>query len=697
MFNLPRFAPRSPLRFLSLLVAPSLLAFVAPLQAQDAPPVDSVARLEAVRVEVLRSRLLSDGPWAISIRTGADLRSDRSAALLGDALRALPGLQVQNRYNYAVGDRIAVRGFGGRAQFGVRGVRLLVDGIPATLPDGQSSLDHLDPSTLSRVELLRGPGAAFYGNSAGAVLAFETTLPEAGAPLLVRLRSGGGSHGLGEASVNIGGSLAQGSWSATVSRLTFDGFRGTSDGGTYGAASRWTSTGRARLPLAGGTLTFALSGLDLDAENPGSLPADRLDDETLPAWGFNVLQGTGKQIRQGQFGAAWAGDRVDLSAWAIDRELTNPIPNTVIGLDRGVIGMRAQLSGGEGDLRWSVAADAERQGDHRTNHDNERGVKGDLTLEQDETVVGLGAAAQLAWSRGALELNGALRLDRTAFRADDQFTAQGDPDDSGDRSLSALSPTLGVQWTGSERWSVFGSIGSFFETPTTTELVNRPDGSGGFNPDLDPRRGWNAEVGLRSYLIEGGDLGFSAEVVAFGARIRDELVPFEVANQPGRTFFRNAGESRHYGVEAALRLVTASGVDGALAWTRVNARFNEGPDNSSTGDNRVPGVAPSRVEANLNWVLDGFNVGLDMSHNGEIPVDDAGLFTSEGSTLLDLRFGSTLVVGDQRFSPWMTIRNLTDERWTTSVVVNAFGGRYFEPGPGRTFDVGMSVLLSGAR
>lgn len=691
---------RSPLlnrfRLLVLLSLPAVLGGPMPLQGQAEPVADSVARLEAVRVEVLRARLLSEGPWAISTRTGVDLRADRSAALLGDALRAMPGLQVQNRYNYAVGDRIAVRGFGGRAQFGVRGVRLMVDGIPATLPDGQSSLDHLDPATLSRVELLRGPGAAFYGNSAGGVLAFETVLPQAGAPLQVRLRSGGGSNGLGEASAGLGGSLGEGSWNATVSRLTYDGFRGTSDGGTYGAASRWTATGRARLPMAGGTLTLAMSGLDLDAENPGSLPSDRLDDETLPAWGFNVRQGTGKQIRQGQFGASWVGDRVDLAAWAIDRELTNPIPNTIIGLDRGVIGMRAQLSGGSGDIRWSVAADAERQGDHRTNRDNERGSPGVLTLEQDETVTGLGAAAQLAWSRGALELNGALRIDRTSFRADDQFTAAGDPDDSGERVLSALSPTLGVQWTGSDRWSAFGSIGSFFETPTTTELVNRPDGGGGFNPDLDPRRGWNAELGIRSYLIEGRDLGLSAEVVAFGARIRDELVPFEVANQPGRTFFRNAGKSRHYGVEAALRLVTGSGIDGALAWTRVNARFNEG-SGSSSADARVPGVAPSRIEANLNWVVDGFNIGLDLGHTGEIPVDDAGQFESAASTLLDLRFGSSLVMGDQRFSPWITIRNLTDQRWTTSVVVNAFGGRYFEPGPGRTFDVGMTVLLSGAR
>ena len=697
---IPNPMPHRALRFARPLLIALLAGGLAPRPAHALQePVDSSAvLLPGIRVEVLRARLLAAAPWALSVRDGADLRADRGGVLLDDALRGIPGLQVQSRFNPAVGDRIAIRGFGGRSQFGIRGLRIVVDGIPATLPDGQSSLDHLDPSTLQRVEVLRGPGAAFWGNAAGGVLAFETRLPEPGARDRVRIRTGAGSHGTLDGTASWGGSLRNGSFEVSTGLTRTDGYRGTSDG-VYGESSRWTGSGRLRLPVAGGELAVALSALELSADNPGSLPESLLDDASRPAWGFNVASGTGKEVTQGQLGASWSrGDTgPSFAAWTVTRDVLNPIPGTIIDLDRTVFGARAAWSGGSGGWGWNVSTEAERQADDRRNFGNDGGLPDGLTLDQAETVTALAAAAQLSHRSGPLLFSAAARIDRTRFEADDRLVAAGDPDDSGERTMTALSPSLGVSWRAAESVTVFGSVGSFFETPTTTELANRPEGSGGFNPDLDPRRGWNGEVGVRT-AVSTRSVVVTGEVVGFFARVRDELVPFEVANDPGRTFYRNAGRSRSRGVEASADLRSFRGHGARLTWTRTDARFveSDGDDRGLAG-NRIPGIAPNRLDLSVDGGVRALRFGADLRRIGEIPVDDAGTAQAPASTVLDLRAEWSTLVGRTRIMPWVTVRNVTDELWVSSVVVNAFGGRYYEPGPGRTLDVGLTMTIGAGR
>ena len=696
--DVPTSRPRPTLRHLLTAVHVALSAGGGALQAQDARPDSSAVLLPGVRVEVLRSRILEAAPWSLTVREGDLLRADRGGAFLADALRGIPGLQVQSRHNLAVGDRIAIRGFGGRAQFGIRGLRIVVDGIPATLPDGQSSLDHLDPSTLERVEVLRGPGASFWGNAAGGVLAFETRLVDPRAGRRVRLRTGAGSDGLVEGTVSVGVPLANGAAEISTGRLQYDGFR-TTDDGSYGAASRWTMSGRARFPVARGSLSVALSGLDLSADNPGSLPRAVIDEERSPAWGFNVARRTRKDVRQGQLGASWRRDDGgrEVAVWGISRDVFNPIPTSVIDVERAVVGTRGGLRGRMGSLDWGLSVEAERQADARTNRENDGGDPGEVTLRQDETVTSLGAAAQIGLGVGAVRWTAALRYDRTSFDADDLFTAAGDPDDSGSRTMTALSPSVGLRWIVHDQVTLFSSVGSFFETPTTTELVNRPGGAGGFNPDLDPRRGWNGEFGLRT-AITGGQVVFTGEVVGFAAWVTDELVPFEVAGAPGRTFFRNAGKSRSRGVEATADLRSYRGHGVRATWTRTDARFreSEGDDRGLAG-NRIPGIAPNRFDVALEGGVRQLRFGLDVRTVGEIPVNDADTEAAPGSTTLDLRAGWSTRIGRTEVAPWITVRNLTDRYWISSVVVNAFGGRYFEPGPGRGFDAGVSITFGGGR
>ena len=230
--------------------------------------------VQGVEVEVFRRPLgAGNVPFAVSVVDGEAIQTGTSGLSLEEALRGMPGVQVQNRFNFAVGERVSIRGFGARSQFGIRGIRLLVDGIPATLPDGQSSLDHLDLGSLGRVEALRGPSSALYGNASGGVLAFRTAEP----PLVpIRQEFGvvSGSNGYMRLQSSTSGHAGDVGYLLNLASMQYDGFRANPlDGasGTYGSAERLNLNARADRAVAGGRLMVTVNAVDLDAENPGSL------------------------------------------------------------------------------------------------------------------------------------------------------------------------------------------------------------------------------------------------------------------------------------------------------------------------------------------------------------------------------------------------------------------------------------------
>lgn len=690
----------------------------ADLAAQDP---DSIVRIEPVLVRVLGSTVGTSAPYPVTVIAGPELTRGTSPVFIEDALRGVPGVQIHNRFNLAVGERIAVRGFGPRSQFGVRGVRILVDGIPATLPDGQATLDHLDLAGLGRVEALRGPNAALYGNAAGGVLHFQTIDP-ALQPANVGVRWTGGtlgssvgaqpgtevSHGMWTLEGSATGTSGSAGYRVGFSRTDFDGFRrnpNSDDGEAYGSATRSVVNGTLSLPLAEGTLRIVANGVDLEAENPGSLPQAVLDQGNRAAWGFNVVSGAFKAVQQGQLGAAWTGPvgstTADFAVWGIRRELDNPIPGAVIDLNRNAGGLRTLFQGrrdlsGEGAFGWGVGFETELQSDDRKNFENSGGNAGALTLDQDERVRAAGVFVQ-----GRLDLGGGvsilsgLRYDNISFSVDDRFTAGGDPDDTGDRTMDAVSPSLGLVFAAADDVELFGSVGRSFETPTTTELANRPSGAGGFNPDLEPETGLTIEGGVRGTVAERVGL----ELSVFRTKIENGLVPFEVASDPGRTFFRNAARTHHTGWELSADGRLARDVSARVAYTNIDATYDfYETDSDVYSGNAVPGLAPQRLDGVLMFDPGIVFVELRGLWQDDIPVDDAGTASSPSHFLADVRVGvEDLPAGSFSVSPFVAIANALDETYNASVVPNAFGSRYFEPGPGRTFRFGVGVTWGGGR
>ncbi len=682
---------------------------------RDAPAGDTLApiRLEGVLVDILRSPIRTGAsPYAVSV-LGEELGTrGRSDSSIEELLHGMPGVQIQNRFNDAVGERVSIRGFGARSQFGVRGIRILVDGIPATLPDGQSTLDHLDLGTVGRVEALRGPGSALYGNAAGGVLDFRTRLPP-DSPVRQEVRITRGDHGLARTQSTTSGSLGGVGYLFNLARYEWDGYRtrvGGEEGEVYGHTLREHLNSQITFPLGNGRARIVLNGMELDGENPGSLNAADLALGDRRAFPGNVNQGTGKWVRQGQAGIQWvgpAGDgrELEVSGYGIRRELVNPIPGTVVDVDRNAVGLRTLLRSDResrfGSVWWAAGFESDLMRDRRMNFQNQGGQPGERTLDQAEQVLGGAVFVQAHLPvTPILQVMTGLRYDRIRFSADDRMAGlpMGDsgearPDGSGVRVLDSASPSLGIHAALHPAFGMYVNLSTAFETPTTTELANRAQGVGGFNPDLDPQVGVTSEVGARGVLLPAA----AWEVTYFHTLLFNELVPFEVETDPGRTYFRNSGRSARTGWEVALQVTPDPNLSGRLVLSTNDARFRSyqvGEDDFA--GNRVPGIIPRRAEGILRLGPGSWFVELRGETNASIQVNDANEpgSAADGYHLVDLRAGlnEARILGI-RLSPFLGITNLLDTTYTSSVAVNAFGGRYFEPGPGRSLYFGTSIAV----
>lgn len=672
----------------------------------DTVPPDTVPRYRTddIAVTVTRAeRITARVPYAVALLDAGAFQEGERGASLADALWRIPGMFAQDRRNFALGDRITVRGAGARAQFGVRGIRVLLDGIPLTLPDGQTTLENLDMASLGRLEVIRGPAAALYGNAAAGVLSFRT-LPPADRPLRVEPRAVVGSDGWQEARLQASGRSGRLEYVAAGSRLVTDGFREHAD------AEILRGTAVVARPLDGGGEVRGLVNLYRApfSRNPGSLSLEDALERPRMAREAQVAQGTGKETNQAQAGLSLerplgegAGFRA--TTWGVRREVWNPIPGNIIDLSRWSGGVRGEIWGetraGALPFRWAVGLDVEGQWDDRVERENQgvpeggdRTTEGERLLDQEERVLSLGPFVQLeldldrAWT-----ITVASRMDLFRFQADDRL--QIPRDHSGKRSFQRLSPMAGITWTASPGLHLFGNVTTAFQTPTTSELSNRPDGSGGFHPELDPEHTVGFEAGARGALADPR-LGWT--VSAFRATVADALIPFE--GPTGEIFFRNAGEVVRRGVEASATWLPAPSLRADLAYTLHHARFTA--FETAAGDfagNQEPGVPDHAVavsllhrapfglisEARFRWV-DAY------------PVNDANNAHNLSHRVVDLRFSLNREMGRVGFRPFLGIDNLFDERYNGSVIPNAFGGRYYEPAPGIQLYGGFGLALPGA-
>ena len=707
-------------RLLVVTLALCLVSTPLAAQSQEADTVPTF-NLDSLVVSVLGTPVrFGASPFPVSVVGQRELRAGKTGMFLEEALRSLPGVQVQNRFNYAVGERVSIRGFGSRAQFGVRGIHVVVDGIPATLPDGQSTLDHVDIASLGRVEALRGPASAMYGNASGGVLRFESEIP-AQTDIREEVTVVGGSNGLLRLQSTTTGTVGQAAYLVSLNRMDYDGYRQFGTGEAYGGAERMHINGRLEQPMAGGQLGITVNHMDLDAENPGSLTRDAFNlnpDSIVPT--YQIFR-TGKEVQQSQLGLTWEGSvgsyRTEAAVYGLTRDFSNPLPSDVVDLDRRAAGVRLTLGRSVGsdemELDLLVGGEYDFMDDDRREYTNNGGRPETLTLNQTERVKGSGGFVQAALTlQERVSIIGALRYDHVHYGVDDLVrTASGAPDDaSGSRDMNKMSPTVGVNVEITPALGVFANFATSFETPTTVELGNRASGSGGFNPDLDPMTGRTIEGGLRGSYEDR----VSYEASVFQTKLENELIAYENADQ--LTYYQNAGKTKRTGVEGIVRARLVEFATAQVSYSRTIAEFEEYVDlnaNDFSGM-KVPGLAPQQLQGSLRLSQGPWYLELGADYTDEVPVNDRNCLVAlvagacpaaadgssqngftDGYTLFNARVGGTAIqVGPFEISPFAGLSNLTDERYVSSVTVNAFGGRFYEPGPGRAFYLGGTVAVA---
>lgn len=685
-------------------------------QAQTAPTLDTIEVRSATGAPSLQAL-----PASATVLDAAQLREGQMQVNLSEGLGGVPGLQIKNRQNYAQDLQLSVRGYGARSTFGVRGVRLYVDGIPATMPDGQGSLSHIDIASLERVEVLRGPYSALYGNSAGGVVSVFTETPE-GRPFV----EGGvsfGSDGQKRLAAKAGGQTAQGlSYVVSASRFLTDGYR------DHSAADR--NIANTKLSTAIGDdarLTIVANAMESDAQDPQGLTwgqyqtnprrasMDQDNGNAPVAESFN----TRKTLKQTQVGATYerrlnSEHSIALTAYAGHRSMeqyqsipTGPQASAghaggVIDMSRDYMGLDARWTGkfSEAPVPVTVTAgltidtvEEDRQG-YENFVGSQLGVKGKLRRDEKNTISNTDPYVQASWKLAPTwTLDTGLRYSRVKFRSEDNYTAStGNPNDSGSITHSKFLPVVSLSHQITPNDTLYASAGRGFETPTLAELSYKPRiGNSapyiypsGPNFELQPNISDQYELGYRQRLT--GSIKGMWSMAAFYSQSSNELV--SNGSQGGRTTYRNAGETRRYGAELQADIQLSRQWEVQAAYTYLNAEFREG----DLAGKMLPGLSKQSAFVGVNFrPTPAWRLGVSAQHSGQVFVNDANAQAAPAFTIASASVGYTKNLGDWTLNAFARVDNLFDRQYVGSVIVNDGNGRFYESAPGRTWATGVNL------
>ncbi len=682
----------------------------AQTQAQDvlAPVVVTATREEARGFDL---------PASIDA-VGADvLQKGQLQINLSESLGRVPGIVVQNRQNYAQDLQISSRGFGARSTFGVRGLRLYADGIPATMPDGQGQVSHFALGSAKRVEVLRGPFSVLYGNSSGGVVQILT---EDGAKEPYVMPSAAfGSFGTRRFGLKASGVASPLDYVVEASRFSTDGYR------DHSAARRDAANAKLKVAIGPATsLTLLANYLDMpQAQDPLGLTRAQFNANPRQVDPVALQFDTRKYVSQTQGGAVlehrftpsqslrlmgYTGKRDVLQFLAIPsatQQASALHPGGVVDLDRSFSGLdlrwayRDRLAGGPFGLTVGMnydALDEDRRG-YFNFIGTQLGVQGALRRNENNKVSNFDQYAQAEWGfarRWSAQLG--VRHSVVRFRSKDNYIVGINPDDSGAVRYSRTTPVGGLVFNLSDAVNLYGAVGTGFETPTFNELAYRASGGTGLNFGLRPARSVNYELGTKMLL--GRNAQFNAAV--FQTNTKDEIVV--LTNSGGRSTFQNVGRTKRQGVEASFTAELIPNVRLLVSAATLRATYDEDfftcttapcttPNVRNAAGTRLPGVPSKTGYAELAWRQPWFTTAFEVRAADRVFVNDQNSDAAGGYAVASWRFVLEQRLARWTFNEFVRVDNIFDRKYSGSVIVNEGNARFFEPAPGRNYLVGVSA------
>lgn len=673
-----------------------------------------IAVLPTLHVEATRTDTTYLQTPASVFRIDAPQADNSSQVNLTEVVKGIPSLQIRNRENYAQDLQLSMRGFGARSTFGVRGIRLYVDGIPATMPDGQGQTSNIDLSSLDHVEVLTGPFSSLYGNSSGGTIL--TSTKEGQGKDSIELSYSGGSHDKSRAGLVLqGGAKGKNEPSYVISSSYFDtdGYR------EHSGAEKVLNNAKLSWNLDDGSkINWVTNYVKIHADDPQGLTRDQWNANPKQQVPFLKQFNVRKDIEQTQTGVTWSkpiNDHNELYAMAYlgNRQVTQyqSIPKSTqdasINHAGGVIDFERNYYGA--DFRWTgkellpnttvsvgVALDAmdeDRKGFENFNLVNGQpsyGVKGNLRRDEDNTLWNIDPYLQASWQfLPTWRLDTGVRYSNVHYKSEDRYLSNGD--DSGKTDYNKVLPSAALSWQILPELMAYVSYAKGFETPTFTEMAYRPDGESGFNFDLTASTSDTYETGLKSQN-QLGDF----TLAVFQTKTKDDIV--SAGNSNGRSTFRNADKTLREGVEFAWNKKLWRDLTATASYTYLDATFDAdipalGSIAQIPSGNAIPGIAKNQAYASLAWQPShGLYGGVDVQYMDKVYVNDTNSDAAPSYSVTSANVGYAWVMGDWKVNSFARVDNLFDKNYAGSVIVNDGNSRYFEPADGRNWSAGLRVI-----
>jgi iron complex outermembrane receptor protein len=660
---------------------------------------------------------LFDTPGTVTAIDGQIIRDAGPQVNLSEALASVPGVVALNRNNYAQDVQISIRGFGARTAFGLRGIRLITDGIPATIPDGQGQASTVAITSADRIEVLTGPLAQLYGNSAGGVIQTFTREASPGLDVLTQVTTG--SNGLRRYSAQLSGRNGGVGIVADYSEFSTDGWRANS------AAQRKQFNGVLTSQLQQNTrLKIVANVFDMpQAQDPLGLTLAQLAVDPRQAGSNALARNTRKYVQHQQLGSVLEHRfnnalQMQIRAYSGTRENLQYLANAAwIGLNRDFSGLGLQFQGRQrppagGQVQWVLGLDVDKSAERRQAGDTLNGQKiGDLTRNELNRSSNRDVYAQANWQLdpnvAPLTLTTGLRQSEVQLRSRDDYFADG-YDGSGNVKYRATNPVLGVTWHAAETLNVYANWGKGFETPTLAEAAYAINTNNNvlaqFNPMLLASRSQHKELGLK--WMPSHKTRVQAAVFHIGNN--DEIVVLK--SSFGQTAYKNASATTRQGAELAWAQLWTPHWSSQLSASWLQARYDRGFSSIIAGNivsipagNRLPGIPDKQLFASIQWAQNGFagNSGplgwsssLDWIARSALWGSDMNDEASRapGYGVLNARMRHRSDWGSTRLEAWLGIDNLGNRSAVSSVIVNQSSAQYFEPSLPRQWVLGVKLI-----
>ncbi|MHA3115561.1 TonB-dependent receptor domain-containing protein [Acinetobacter sp. ANC 4635] len=666
--------------------------------------------LPIIKVEATHTDTSYAKTPASVFRVNAPKQQDNMGVNLTEVVKGIPSLQLNNRENYAQDLQLSMRGFGARSTFGVRGIRLYVDGIPATMPDGQGQTSNIDLKSLDHLEVLTGPFSSLYGNSSGGAI-LATTKEGQGRDSVTMGYSGGSDQRSNSSIVLQGGTHAENEPAYVISSSYFDtdGYR------EHSAADKVLNNAKLTWNLSDGSkINWVTNYVKINADDPMGLTRALWEQNPKQAVSSAETYNTRKEIEQTQTGVTWTkplddhnelyamtyvGNRHVIQYQSIPKSTQANVNNAggVIDFDRNYYGADFRWTGKDllPNTTFSAGVALDAMDEDRKGYENyvlvngspAYGTKGNLRRNEDNTLWNIDPYLQASWQfLPTWRLDTGVRYSNVHYKSDDHYLINGN--DSGKTEYSKTLPSAALSWQIVPELLAYVSYAKGFETPTFTEMAYRTDGAAGFNFNLKPSSSDNYEIGLKSK----NPLGYFT-LAAFQSKTKNDIVSYATVN--GRATYQNVDKTQRQGVEFSWNKNLWKDLKAQASYSYLDATFDSDFSSASGTVKKgtyIPGIAKNQAFARLAWQPQtGAFAGIEAHYMDKIYVNDANSDAAPSYTITAIDVGYKWKMQDWAINTYARIDNLFDRNYVGSVIVNDGNGRYFEPAQGRNWSAGLSV------